>query len=321
MRMWTKIAIAMHADALNISLEKVPAGAWAVGVSGGADSVALLLLLHQRADLRLHVAHLDHQTRGADSAADADFVRRLAERLELPCTLALRREIEAAGQMTVANPSGRYRAARHALFRRVVKENELTGVILAHHADDQAETVLHRLLRGSGFSGLAAMSADANLGGLRILRPLLNARHADLIAFLREIAQPWREDPSNAKDDYFRNRLRRLLAAEPGGLTDDLLALGSACRALRDWVRASAPELRVEFNADDLKNLPMILAEESARRWLIARNVPAEEIVPAVTERLLAICADAATPARVSFPGNILVSRRRGMISAAPATS
>src|SRR5687767_3787007 len=106
------------------AVDAVPAGAWAVGVSGGADSVALLTLLHervrQRGDVSLHVAHLDHQLRGPDSAADARFVEELAARLGLTCTVATRDAVEAGARELPANPSSRYRAARLALFRRVV---------------------------------------------------------------------------------------------------------------------------------------------------------------------------------------------------------
>src|SRR6185437_3878431 len=174
----------MPDPALTSAIATLPPGAWAVGVSGGADSVALLLLLCAREDLSLHVVHLDHQTRGDDSTGDARFVRELAERLHLRCTVALRSDVEATMSDLPGNTSSRYRAARIALFRKVVEEEDLAGVILAHHADDQAETVLHRLLRGSGPTGLAAMERATNIGGLRIVRPLLSVARETLRAFL-----------------------------------------------------------------------------------------------------------------------------------------
>jgi tRNA(Ile)-lysidine synthase len=212
-----------------------------------------------------------------------------------------------------ANTSSRYRAARIAFFRRVVAEQNLSGVILAHHADDQSETVLHRLLRGSGPMGLAAMDHCTDLGGLIIRRPLIDVPRAVLRAHLAALGESWREDASNASDDYFRNRLRRWLATEPM-LTADLLRSGDACSALRAWARDAAPRLTAAFDVGHLARLPSILAAESARRWLIENHVPPDKISPAVIEQLLTMATDGASAPRAHFPGEILVRRRKGMI-------
>lgn len=295
-------------------------GHWAVGVSGGADSVAMLRLLHARAaigrDLALHVVHLDHQTRGDASAADAAFVGDLAARLGLPCTLATRAQVEGqldAGERVPANPSARYRALRQALFREVATQRNLSGVLLAHHADDQAETVLHRLLRGSGHAGLAGMEAKTRVGTLSVVRPLLRVRRDALRGYLRQLGQPWREDASNASDDFARSRLRRALRGRPA-MTADLLALADACRAVRDWTRAHAMPLAHSFPARALADAPTLLARASARQWLASRGVPADPLVPATLDRLIAMAADAATPAARHFPGRVLVRRRGGRI-------
>ncbi len=107
-----------------------PGGRWAVGVSGGADSVALLHLLHRRADLSLHVVHLDHQTRAGESANDAAFVADLSAKLGLECTVKCRSEVEVSMENLLRNLPNRFRQARLALFRRVVETNQLNGVIL-----------------------------------------------------------------------------------------------------------------------------------------------------------------------------------------------
>ena len=298
----------MTHPALTSAIASVPAGRWAVGVGGGADSVALLRQLHQRGDLLLHVVHLDHQTRGADSTGDADSVRDLAAQLSLPCTIALRSDVEATIEKLPANASSRYRAARIALFRKIVAENALSGVVLAHHADDQAETVLVRLLRGSGAMGLAGMEGATNLGGLAMVRPLLSIRRDMLRDYLREIGQPWREDASNESDKYLRNRLRRLLADHEETFRA-LVDLGEACRALREWVRSSAPALGITFSVSELADLAALLATESARRWLIERGVLPDQISPAVIARLVNMAADAGSARRAHFPGGVLVKR------------
>jgi tRNA(Ile)-lysidine synthase len=295
----------------------MPPGRWAVAVSGGADSVALLRLLHDRGDLALHVAHLDHEIRGDESTADADFVRTLAQQLNLPATIARRSDIEPdmlKHQLLPANPSARYRAGRIALFRQVVQQHNLNGVILAHHADDQAETILQRLLRGAGPQGLTGMRAQRRIKDLLILRPLLEIRRNDLRAYLQSIHQPWREDLSNISPKYMRNRLRRLLARHPD-LTPALLNLAAACQHLNEWIETNAPTLPDAFNISDLDDWPTPLARQALRQWLIHHGAPPADITRSVLDRLEAMLTDAATPPRQHFPGQFLVHRRQGRIS------
>jgi tRNA(Ile)-lysidine synthase len=290
-------------------------GRWAVAVSGGADSVALLLLLAERGDLSLHVVHLDHQLRGNASDEDAKFVADLAADLKLPCTIARRDEIEPELRDLPANPSARYRAVRMELFRRTIAVENLDGVLLAHHADDQAETILLRLLRGAGPGALAGMSARRKLAGIEILRPLLATRRVHLLDFLNRRGQTWREDASNQSDDYARNRVRKFLQATPE-LVEPLLNLGSSSRDLIFWARQSAPKLAMDFPAKILAALPRILARQSARRWLLNRGAPPGELTAAVLDRLCLMAADAATASYQDFPGMLRISRRRGRIAA-----
>ena len=295
----------------------VPPGAWAVAVSGGADSVALLmLLLAARPDLSLHIVHLDHETRAGSSAADAAFVGELAARLALPCTIARRSEIERAMPSTVklpTNRSARFRVARMQFFKNVIEQSSLAGVILAHHADDQAETIMHRLLRGSGPTALAGMSRRAMVCGIQILRPLLSISRAVLRAFLTSINQPWRDDSSNTSTAYLRNRLRPILAADPA-LQQSLLNLGSACAGWQQWLSASIPPPPEQLIAADVAALSPPLARRTAAAWLAARGCPVDEISRAVCDRLIRMATDAASPPRQHFPGAVLVHRRRGVI-------
>lgn len=174
-------------------------------VSGGADSVALLLLLNQlsaRIPFNLHVAHLNHCLR-PESGADAAFVATLCASLRVPLSSesvdvkalsAQRREgLEAAG-----------RFARRRFFERVTQEQKCDAIALAHHADDQAETVLFRLARGSGLTGLAAMRSQSGI----YIRPLLGFRKIELIEWLIENRIDWREDVSNLDPAFSRNLIR-----------------------------------------------------------------------------------------------------------------
>jgi tRNA(Ile)-lysidine synthetase-like protein len=304
-------------SALRDAVVTVPAGTWAVGVSGGADSVALLMLLlrHRAGDVAIHVVHLDHETRGQQSADDAIFVEQLCRSHGIPCTVARRSEIEPTMRALPRNSSARYRAMRLELFRRVVREHSLAGVMLAHHADDQAETVLHRLIRGSGYTGLIGMASRTTVAGLIIQRPLLQTRREQLHEYLKQRGIGWREDASNRSGQYLRNRLRRMLTARPP-LLAELLALSHASKVLCDWARRRAPVLDDRPYVVTLARLPDILAAESTRRWLLERGVPADALGPGVIDRLLTMARDAASAVRQDFPSNLRIRRRAGRLIA-----
>ncbi|MCL4862499.1 MAG: tRNA lysidine(34) synthetase TilS [Caldilineaceae bacterium] len=187
-----------------------------MGVSGGVDSVCLLHALRQLATpwrLALHVAHLDHALR-PDSQADADFVAELAEGWGLPCYTHRLPEGALQGQ-----PGGVEAAARRARYQflcataiNVTPAGKVPMVAVAHHADDQAETFLHHLLRGSGLQGLGAMRPITELRHeeqtVRLVRPLLNVRRAAIETYGRAHALAWRNDETNRQTHFLRNRLR-----------------------------------------------------------------------------------------------------------------
>jgi tRNA(Ile)-lysidine synthase len=299
-----------------LSHEDLPPGRWCIGVSGGADSVALLRLLHARGDLQLHVAHLDHQLRGDDSTGDARFVAALCTSMGIPATIALRSDIESALPDPPANPSARYRAARLELFRRVVREHHLGGIALAHHADDQAETILQRLIRGSSIEGLCGMRPCTTIGDLPVYRPLLSIRRQTLRDYLTGIRQPWREDASNASRHYLRNRLRQLLAGRPE-LIDGLLRVARAAQSVRQWVSDVTPALATataDMPIAQLTALPEPISRELARRWLIGVGAAEASLDGRSIGRLLEMATDAASPGRQDFPGGIRIARRSGRL-------
>jgi tRNA(Ile)-lysidine synthase len=304
----------MMRDELMVAIGGVPGGGYAIGVSGGADSVALLHLVHHhRREVRVHVVHLDHETRGGESERDAAFVRELAERWGLPHTVARRSEVERRLSAVPENKSARFRAARHQLFREAIEANGLRGVLLAHHADDQAETVMHRLLRGARAPYLAGMGKVTRVKGMAILRPLLDVPGAALREYLSSAGQGWREDASNVSREYSRNRLRDVIGRH-GPMRQALLDLDEGMRGLREWARGAAPRLGERFVARALQGQPAMLAAEAARRWLVSRGVSPDKISPGMAERLVAMATDAASPPRQTFAEGIQVRRRRGEI-------
>lgn len=186
----------------------------AVAVSGGADSVALLRALLERASdlgLVLSVAHVHHGLRGADADADESFVRDLARVHDLEFHLQ-RCDTPAAA---IANGEGIEEAARnlrYSFFGTLLATRKVDAVATAHTLDDQAETVLLKLIRGAWTEGLGGIYPILDVPGAgSILRPLLETRRAEVEAFLRERHQEWREDDSNQDPVYARNRVRHQL--------------------------------------------------------------------------------------------------------------
>lgn len=172
-----------------------------VAVSGGADSVVLLETLRRLAGrfaVELVVLHVNHNLRGAESDDDEEFVRSLARSANLPVVVR-------AGPVGEGNVEGEARRLRRQFFEQCRQSHRLTKVAVGHTRTDQAETVLHRLLRGTGLTGLAAMrfvSADG------LVRPLLSTSREEVRTWASAEKLPWREDSSNADLRFTRNRIR-----------------------------------------------------------------------------------------------------------------
>ena len=222
-----------------------PAGATLlVAVSGGADSTALLVALASVArefQLHLHAAHLDHGMRGRRSAADAQHVRALCERLGVPLITA---RWDARTRMAAAGTSGEagLRTLRRRFLRAAMRIADASAIVTAHTADDQLETLLMRLARGTGVRGLAGMRPRHRVW----LKPLLEATRHDVERDLTQANIAWREDASNRSRAYLRNRIRldvvpALLAAFAPGKGADASARASLARR----AGAAAGELRL----------------------------------------------------------------------------
>jgi tRNA(Ile)-lysidine synthase len=203
-----------------------------VAVSGGADSVALLHVLLTLADelsLRLHVLHVDHGLR-PESGADAAFVERLAARLGVPADVA-RVTVPAGGSREDAA-----RVARYAALQAHARRLHAQRIAIGHTTDDQAETVLMRMLTGAGVRGLAGIPPVRG----PIVRPLLESRRAELVALLVAAGLPWIDDPSNQDRAFFRNRVRHELLpmlSDASG-ADVVARLDRIARLCRDTVGA-----------------------------------------------------------------------------------
>lgn len=186
-----------------------------VGVSGGADSVCLLHVLFSLKDemkLRLHVAHLNHGLRGEEADADADYVLSLAEKLGIPATIESR-DVEGYRVENRCSLEEAAREVRYRFFAEVAQSLGTDAVMLGHTADDQAETILLHLIRGTGLSGLQGMrpisSWQMKSGAwLNLIRPLLEVSRKDTQAYCAGFGLFPRIDSSNLSPKHLRNRIR-----------------------------------------------------------------------------------------------------------------
>jgi tRNA(Ile)-lysidine synthase len=240
----------------------------AVAVSGGADSVALLtLLLELRAEsgIVLSVAHVNHKLRGDESDEDERFVAQLAREHAMDLHVGLAPvDARSSGIEAAA------RELRYGFFRELAREGRATKIVTAHTLDDQAETVLLRIFRGTGIRGLAGIHPriifeDAARAFGEVVRPLLGVRRAALLDYLRATGQKWREDSSNQSADFLRNRLRHrllpVITEEFGqAAVEHMAELAEIARAEdQHWV--VHPEVRTESGggseAPHLMSLPI----------------------------------------------------------------
>ena len=179
-----------------------------VGVSGGADSVGLLRAVAAEGgipDVKLVVGHVDHGIRGAGSQADLEWVGELAGQLGLEYEATT---VDLQGDHSEASA----RESRYTALIDAAERHGCGAIMVAHTRDDQVETVLHNLLRGTGLKGVAGMSERKRLGnGLELLRPILDLRRADVENWLRSVGQSWRDDHTNTETRWTRNRIRHEL--------------------------------------------------------------------------------------------------------------
>ncbi|MHB8899106.1 MAG: tRNA lysidine(34) synthetase TilS [Thermoguttaceae bacterium] len=255
-----------------------PPPAWAdvtvvVAVSGGADSVALLrgLAAVRGPGLgRLLVAHFNHGFRGVESDGDERFVGRLAEKLGLGWVCG---RMEAASAGAGAGAESREetaRARRYEFLTRAAEESGARYVACAHTADDQAETILHRVVRGTGIAGLAGMPRCRRLSGaVTLIRPLLEIRRAEVVEYLAGLGQPYRDDRSNADRRFTRNRIRHELLPQLAenynrAVRDALLRLGRLAGEVQEVVDGLVSELLREGAVEQVNDRVLVRRQQLA---------------------------------------------------------
>ncbi len=329
------------ADRVAASVERqalIPrAGRVVAAVSGGGDSVALLHLLAELAERSLltlaGVAHVNHRLRGPASDEDERFCRDLARRFGVPCLVESAAVADVARSRRVSVERAGHHV-RHAFFARAAAELGSGRVALGHTIDDQAETVLLRLIRGAGAAGLSGMRPRAGL----LVRPLLGVGRAELRRYLADGGIPFREDASNADLRVPRNRVRHELLPQlrtySPRIVEALARQAEIARADEAWLSRRANEAAadlvsqerglVELDAVGLAALPAALARRVARDALARVEPRRREIGFDAIERVRRTAAVGAAPTDVPdcrverVAGRVRLVPRRGRHRPAP---
>lgn len=303
---------------------------WLVAVSGGPDSMALLRVAQlavQGQGGEITCGHINHQLR-PESDTDSEWVQQqcadlgvscLVERIELPRT---------DGPLTAIEEQARH--ARYAALTRMARARGATAVLTGHTADDNAETVLHHLFRGTGLRGLSGIPQVRSLGeGLVLWRPLLSIRREAIMACLSEFQQSSLTDSSNTSPAFTRNRVRHELLPwlerelNPRSV-EALVRLADQAAEQQAWIEAEAERLRiavlvlpttevVRLHRQTLATAPPVLARECFVRLWVQQNWPRQAMTAEHWQRLVETCHDSGPPA-VQMPGGIDVRRRGEML-------
>lgn len=268
-------------------------------VSGGADSVAMLFALYLLRDelgITLETAHFNHHLRGAESDRDEAFVTDFCGRYGIPLHLGSGRIVPGKKGLEAAA-----RDARYAFLRRLPGK-----IATAHTADDNAETVLMRLIRGTGLKGLGAIAPVSG----NVIRPMLTVTRDDVEAFLEEYALPHVKDSSNETDDFLRNRIRHsilpLMRAENPRIGENLSAMALLLREDESCLQSMLPEQT--SGVSQLKAMEPALRRRALERFLKAQGVrEPEQIHILQAEQLLYHWSPSAA---MQFPGGVTIGRQ-----------
>ncbi len=299
-----------------------PAQPYLLALSGGRDSVCLLHLLSERGFKKIIPCHLNHQLRGQDADEDSVFVRDLCRKLHFPAEIAGENIRRHAGEMGESLETAA-RDCRRRFFARCAKKHGISRILLAHHAEDQAETILFNLLRGSG--GLKGMreTSPHEIDGqaLTFLRPLLKIRRSAIDRFLSENEIPYREDRSNADPFATRNRLRHealpllrdILARDPAPALTRATEIQSenenALDELLSKLGLTDPQGRLFL--PKIRRLGATLQKRILLKYLRQEKIP--ELSHALIERAISLIPADAEPA-LTLPGGKRLRRKEARL-------
>ncbi len=299
-----------------------PKQPYLLGISGGRDSVFLLHWLRERDFEKVTLCHLNHGLRGEEAIRDERFVRELAAELGHEVIIG-QEDVAARAERDSLSLETAAREARHRFFESCAQETEIQDVLLAHHADDQVETVLFRLLRGS--TGLKGMHARQEMGGLVFLRPLLAVRREEISAYFTKHDLPFCEDSSNQESFATRNRLRNeaipllkeIMKLDP---SPALLRATSQQEELEDYLAQELakhdlldPQGRMHLPT--LRGLAPVLQRRALHIYLKDADIP--DLSAALIDSSLGLL-EPDSAASVNLPGGLRLRRKESRLFISP---
>lgn len=308
---------------------------WLIAVSGGPDSMALLRAaqcLALESSSPVVCGHVDHQLR-PDSAADAEWLQEQCFHLGIPFRIArVAIQSEPSGGIEEAARRARYQA-----LTQIAHQENLDAILTGHTADDQAETVLHHLFRGTGLRGLSGIPEARQLDEkLWLWRPLLTVRRQEILTALQEWQQSYRTDSSNASSDFTRNRIRNELVPWlerelNARSVEAVLRLSEQAAETAEWLQATAVDLLkrvrdatestiVRLRRGLVREAPVIVAREMFVQLWIQQHWPRQAMTQTHWQRLVEVCADDG-PAAEQMPGGIDVRRRGELLVVTPPSN
>ncbi len=344
----------MSQSLLQLIQKTIPTDCWpargeflVIGTSGGPDSTALAFLLDelnraQDRGWRLHLAHLNHGLRGTDSESDARFVANLAARRRWEVTID-QRPVQERAQQTGGTLEETARNERYDFFERVLANHNAQVIATAHHADDNVETVLHRLIRGTGIRGLSGIPAVRPLRNgqpYRLIRPLLNVRRADILAYLGQRGITYCHDHTNEVTEFTRNRIRNELIPKleqdyNPAVADAVLRLTEQARRLNDFVQRAVDEkfptmligergaehpTKITLNATALLREPQALQTELIRRAISTLGVGEKKLTFGHILAIVELAEKNTTGKRLELPGGLSVEYDRKTLKLVAST-
>jgi tRNA(Ile)-lysidine synthase len=300
-----------------------------LAVSGGADSVAMLrgmLWFRDTMKLNLHAAHLNHNLRGDKSLKDVAWLQALCKKLEIPLIVGSE-DVASIAESRAQGTEEAARQARYAFLEQTAEKQHCSRVAVAHTAGDQAETILHHVLRGTGISGLRGMPRCRSLSnGIFLVRPMLDICRPDIESYLFQLNQDFRRDETNLDETFTRNRIRNsllpLLTRDYNlQVSDALRRLGQQATEVQETLEYVAGNLLMQavedknettcrLNCDLLSDQPRHLIRECFTLLWRELQWPRQRMGFAEWDHLAGLVLNGGT---LTFPGNIQ-ARRRGKL-------
>lgn len=294
-----------------------------LAVSGGADSVALLYILNKIIPNAIHIGHVNHQLRGSDSLKDQEFVKSLAKKLNLPVTIESV-DVKAYAKENKLSTETAARKLRIDALSRIADKNNCRYIVTAHHKNDNAETVIHRILRGTGFKGLAGIRPKTTINGKTFIRPLLCLSRGQIEEYLKSRNIPWQTDHTNIDCRFTRNRIRHKLLPYLEETTPKIVELVSSlsqhsailtgnietcARAAVQTCLVSKDDAQITFDVDKFLNQPQPVQVELVQTALTQLACGLQKLTSEHYQKIINFVKSSQSGKTLAIPGKMRITK------------